>query len=466
MTGKLRFDGKNIHIIGLGAKGTGRACAEVLGRLGAKITISDSKSPESLADEVEKLPGKGITFLLGDDAYKYIENADLVIPSPGVPMTIEPLKRAKMCGVPIFSEIEIAYRIAKAPIIAITGTKGKTTTTTLIGLLLDACGVENYVGGNIGKPLIELAEIAPKDSVLVAEVSSFQLEAVENFRPHISIFTNLYPDHLDRYDYSMELYLNAKMNLFRNQLPSDFIILHETLPEKEKILNYTEAENILVSVHNTVHGGVYIHKGTIYSEIGGDAQKIADVDEIRLRGAHNQGNILQAVAAVNLVTNKVVESAAGVLSAFKGVANRLEEVDTINEVTFYNDSQGTTPIAVRMALNAFAPNKPVLIAGGRAKIADFAELGVDVVKYAKAIVLIGEAAGLIGDAVSKADRNFPVYQSDSLPDAVKLAYEISDGNAVVMSPACASFDMFTNMEHRGEVFRAAVAALKKLRIES
>ncbi len=245
MVNKLNLAGKKVHIIGLGDKGTGRACAEVLGRMGADITISDSKSAEVLAEQVGKLQGKGITFLLGEDAYKGIENADLVIPSPGVPMTSEPLKRAKAHDVPILSEIEIAYRISKAPIIAITGTKGKTTTTTLIGLLLDACGVENYVGGNIGKPLIELAEIASKDSFLVAEVSSFQLEAVENFSPHIAIFTNLFPDHLDRYDYSMELYLRAKMNLFCQQLPSDYIILHDILPEKEAILKFTEAKNIL-----------------------------------------------------------------------------------------------------------------------------------------------------------------------------------------------------------------------------
>jgi UDP-N-acetylmuramoylalanine--D-glutamate ligase len=462
MTQKLRLDGKKVHIIGLGAKGTGRACAEVLGRMGADITISDSKSEKALTDEVVKLQGKGIKFLLGADAYKDIENADLIIPSPGVPMTSEPLMRAKANNVPILSEIEIAYRISKAPIIAITGTKGKTTTTTLVGLLLDACGVNNYVGGNIGIPLIELAEIAPSDSYLVAEVSSFQLEAVENFKPQIAIFTNLYPDHLDRYDYSMDLYLKAKMNLFRQQLPSDYIILHDTLPEKENILSYTAANNIFVSVDNKITGGVYVQDGVIYSEISGSVEKIAEVKNIRLRGAHNLGNILQAVAAVNLVTDKVQGAAAAVLADFKGVANRLEEVDTINGVTFYNDSQGTTPIAVKMALAAFAPVKPVLIAGGRAKIADFTELGADVVKYATAIVLIGEATDLIEDSVYKADADFPVIRAETLPDAVRKAYEISKGNnAVVLSPACASFDMFTNMEHRGDVFRAAVADLKK-----
>ncbi|MEI6518500.1 MAG: UDP-N-acetylmuramoyl-L-alanine--D-glutamate ligase [bacterium] len=461
MGNKLQLEGKNIHIIGLGAKGTGRACAEVLGRMGANITISDSKSPEILADEVGKLQGKGITFLLGDDAYKGIENANLVIPSPGVPMTIEPIRRAIAHDVPVLSEIEIAYRISEAPIIAITGTKGKTTTTTLVGLLLEACGIETYVGGNIGKPLIELAEIAPKDSILVAEVSSFQLEAVKNFAPHIAIFTNLYPDHLDRYDYSMELYLRAKMNLFRQQLSSDYIILHETLPEQKSILKFTDAHCVFVSVENEISNGVYIHDGVIYSGISGSVKKIADLKDIRLRGEHNLGNILQAIAAVNLVTDKVSEVAAAVLADFKGVANRLEEVDTINGVTFYNDSQGTTPIAVRMALAAFAPDKPVLIAGGRAKIADFTELGMDVVKYAKAVILIGEAADLISDAIAKADSNFPVYRSATLPDAVNKAFEIAGGSAVVMSPACASFDMFTNMEHRGDVFRAAVAELKK-----
>ncbi len=188
--------------------------------------------------------------------------------------------------------------------------------------------------------------------------------------------------------------------------------------------------------------------------------KIADVKDIRLRGDHNLGNILQAVAAVNLVTDKISTNATKVLMNFKGVANRLEEVDTVNGVTFYNDSQGTTPIAVRMALTAFAPIKPVLIAGGRAKITDFTELGIDVVKYAKAVVLIGEAADLISKTIKDIDADFPVYQSDTLPEAVRKAYQIAEGSIVVMSPACASFDMFTNMEHRGEVFRTAVAELK------
>ena len=194
----LDVDGKRIHVIGLGAKGTGRACASVLGVLGALITISDTKSPAELAEEIAKLAGVSVRLQLGPrEAYRDIDQADMVVPSPGVPLAIAPIQHAMRAGVPVLSEVELAYRLARAPLLAITGTKGKTTTTTLIGLLLAAAGQTAHVGGNIGRPLIELALAAAPDDVLVAELSSFQLEAVVELRPHIAVFTNLYPDHLD-----------------------------------------------------------------------------------------------------------------------------------------------------------------------------------------------------------------------------------------------------------------------------
>lgn len=461
----LNVDGKSIHVIGLGAKGTGGACARVLGARGAKITISDGKPAAELAGEVAKLDGLGVRFLLGlEDAYRDIESADLVVPSPGVPLTIPAIQRARAAGVPVLSEIELAYRLARAPMVAITGTKGKTTTTTLIGLLLDAVGQPARVGGNIGLPLIELAAEAGPEEILVAEVSSFQLEAVEEFRPRVAVFTNLYPDHLDRYEESMELYLQAKLRLFARQTPEDVTIVNADRPEHRRVEAATQARIIRTSVTMRQPGGVYVADGQIVSEISGSAVVVAPVASVRLRGEHNLSNVLVAVAAVAALDLPVERVAADVLATFRGVPNRLEEVDTVNGVAFFNDSQGTTPMAVRMALRAFAATPPVLIAGGRAKVPEFAELGEDIARGARALIAIGEAADAICAAVRAVAPDFPAEKAATLPDAVRRGYALAQpAGVVLLSPACASFDMFRNMEHRGEVFRAAV---EELRIEN
>jgi len=459
----LEVAGKRIHIIGLGAKGTGSACARVLGARGALITISDEKTPEELAEEVRKLDGLNVRLQLGpEEAYRDIEQADLVAPSPGVPLAIAPIQRAMKAGVPVLSEIELAYRLARAPIIAITGTKGKTTTTTLIGLLLDALGRPARVGGNIGLPLIELAAEAGPEEVLVAEVSSFQLEAIDEFHPRVAVFTNLYPDHLDRYENSMELYLAAKLNLFKRQTEEDFTVVNADRPESARVEAATRARVIRTSVSEKMPGGVYVADGQIVSEVRGTPVVVMPRAGIRLRGEHNLSNALEAVAAVAALGLPVERVAAETLGAFRGVPNRLEEVDTVNGVTFFNDSQGTTPVAVRMALQAFSATPPVLIAGGRAKVTDFSELGVDIANHARALIVIGEAAETIAEATRRADPAFPIHYAASLPDAVRLGFELAQPKGVVLlSPACASFDMFRNMEHRGEVFRQAVAELKQ-----
>jgi UDP-N-acetylmuramoylalanine--D-glutamate ligase len=458
----LNVTGQTIHVIGLGAKGTGRACARVLGALGARVVISDSKPADQLAAEIAKLEGLPVELLLGDAAYGGIETADLVVPSPGVPLAIAPIQRAMAAGVPVLSEIELAYRLAKAPLVAITGTKGKTTTTTLIHLFLQALDAHPHLGGNIGYPLIELAAEAGPEDVLVAEVSSFQLEAVEEFRPRVAVFTNLYADHLDRYEGSMELYLQAKLNLFRRQTSEDTAVVNADRPEHARVEAVTPARIIRVSTQERMPDGVYLADGVIVSEVQGASVPILAVADIRLKGAHNLANVLEAVAAVAALGLPVERVAAAVLRDFRGVPNRLEEVATVDGVTFYNDSQGTTPVAVQMALRAFAPVKPVLIAGGRPKVDDFRELGEEIAAGAQALVVIGEAADMLRTAVAAANPAFPVLAAATLPEAVATAFQLARPSGIVLlSPACASFDMFRNMEHRGEVFRQAVAAVRK-----
>jgi len=454
--------GKRVHIIGLGAKGTGRACAKVLSNLGARITISDEKAPQALATELAQLDCPTVRLQLGvGEAYADLSQADLIVPSPGVPLAMVPIREARAAGVPVLSEIELAYQLARAPIIAVTGTKGKTTTTTLIGLLLDAVGQSVHVGGNIGTPLIELAIQADPASWLVAEVSSFQLEAVDEFHPRVAVFTNLYPDHLDRYENSMELYLAAKLRLFARQTAEDFAIVNLDQPEHAQIVAATRARLIPVSVDNTAPGGVYRDGETIVSTVHGAPTPLLNIADIRLRGRHNWANVLEALAVLEALGLPTAEVASTVLSTFRGVPNRLEEVDTLDGVTFYNDSQGTTPIAVRMALHAFSNAAPVLIAGGRPKVSDFTELGQDIAHHARALIAIGEAADAIISAVRAVNPAFAVHAATSLPDAVRLGYALAQpAGVVLLSPACASFDMFRNMEHRGEVFRQTVREMK------
>ncbi len=453
------FIGKRVHIIGLGAKGTGRACAEVLSGLGARVTISDEKTPDALTAELGSLHVPVRLQLGPGEAYADLAAADLLVPSPGVPLYTPAIKAAREAGVPVVSEIELAFQLSPAPIVAITGTKGKTTTTTLIGLLLNALGVTAHVGGNIGTPLISLAVTAQPTDWLVAEVSSFQLEAVDEFRPRIAVFTNLYPDHLDRYENDMALYLAAKLRLFARQTAEDIAIVNVDRPESADVRAATQARIIPVSTESAAPGGVYVDGDAIISEVNGGRVVLLRTGEIRLRGRHNWANVLEALAvaeALGLPTRDAVP----VLTDFRGVPNRLEEVATVGAVTFYNDSQGTTPMAVRMALQAFADAGPVLIAGGRAKVSDFSELGRDIVQYARALVVIGEAADSIAAAVHAAAPDFPVHRAPTLPDAVAQAHALAQPRGVVLlSPACASFDMFRNMEHRGETFRAAVAGL-------
>jgi UDP-N-acetylmuramoylalanine--D-glutamate ligase len=453
--------GQHVHIIGLGAKGTGRACAAVLAQRGALVTVSDEQAAEALAGEIAQLAGLPVRFCLGPDAYTDIEKADLVIPSPGVPLDNPAILRARAAGIPVLAEIEIAYRLSRVPIVAISGTKGKTTTTTLIGLLLAALERPVHVGGNIGIPLIELAVAAQTGDLLVAEISSFQLEAVKRFHPRVAVFTNLYPDHLDRYQGSMEAYFATKLRLFARQTPADIAVVVDDRPESKAVAAATKARVIRVSTRHTIPGGVYVADGHIISEVSGVPVPIMSMADIRLRGAHNLANVLEAIAAVHALGLPVEHVAGDVLREFRGVPNRLEEVATIGDVTYFNDSQGTTPVATEMALTAFTGTPVVLIAGGRAKVPDFSELGRHIAAGAQALVVIGEAGEAIAGATLAAAPRFPVQRAATLPEAVTLATRLAQpGSVVVLSPACASFDMFRNMEHRGDVFRAAVLSLQ------
>jgi UDP-N-acetylmuramoylalanine--D-glutamate ligase len=451
-----RFEGKRVHVIGLGSWGTGRAVALVLRKRGAEVTVSDVKSARELATEIRALSGMSIAIQTGSKAYRGIEDAELVVPSPGVPLTIPPLLRAKEHGAKVVSEVEVAYWIAPCPIIAVTGTKGKTTTTTLIGKLLEDEGKSAMVGGNIGRPLIELADTAGPDDLLVAEVSSFQLEATELFRPRVSVLLNLAPDHLDRHQ-DLRVYQEAKGRIFANQEPEDTAVINCDDAgawglrdrTRARVWGYTLAEggSCAMECHADVADG--------WLRVAGE--RVCEVSALRLRGKHNRSNALASLLAAR-GAGATLEKAAATVERFKGVEHRLEEVAAVEGVLYVNDSQATTPDSAVAGIEAFE-ERVVLIAGGRPKVHDFSALGEAVARRDASLIVMGEAADEIAEAARAAGAK-EVARAGDLDEAMRLAHEQArPGDVVLMSPACASFDMFASMAERGRKFKALVADL-------
>ncbi|MBN1459964.1 MAG: UDP-N-acetylmuramoyl-L-alanine--D-glutamate ligase [Armatimonadetes bacterium] len=446
------FAGVRAHVIGLGSYGTGREVARVLAARGASVVVSDVKSAAELGPEIDALGQLGIKVQMGEEAYRGIEEADLVVPSPGVPLSIPPLLRAREAGARVVSEIEIAYRIARCPLIAVTGTKGKSTTATLIGEILHDEGIRVQVGGNIGRPLIALAETVKEDEVLVAEVSSFQLEATDTFRPHVAVVLNLFPDHLDRH-VDMGEYRAAKAKLFANQQPDDTAVLNRDDREVWAMRGETRASVVPFSLSEPVKDGADLVDGWLQVRGRGVCRET----DVRLLGRHNLANALAALAAAD-AAGASLNRAGETLSRFQGLEHRLEPAGEIGGVRFVNDSQATTPEAAIAALRSFTEHV-VLIAGGRAKVSDFSALATAAAGVGSDLVLIGEAAESIGTAAAQAGVA-RISRARDLPEAVHTAYQQAQPKGVVLlSPACASFDMFENMSARGRAFKGIVSEL-------
>jgi len=462
-----QFARKRVHVIGLGPLGTGRAVATVLCRRGAEVTISDVKPAEALAAEIDALSGLPVAILTGERAYRGIEDAEMVVPSPGVPLTIPPLLRARERGAKIVSEIEVAYWLAPCPIIAVTGTKGKTTTTALIGALLNDEGRRAMVGGNIGRPLIELADTATRSDVLVAEVSSFQLEATEWFRPKVAVLLNVSPDHLDRHE-NLHAYQEAKARIFANQESDDTAIINGDDPGAWEMRERTRARvwRYTVGASASRQSNEWQETRSCPTGEWGDVrdgwlrvagERVCEVSALRLRGLHNRGNALAALLAARAIGAKL-DRAAETLAGFTGVEHRLEEVATVGGVLYVNDSQATTPDSAVAGLEAF-DERVVIIAGGRPKVSDFGRLGEAVVRRKASLVVIGEAAEMI-ESAARAAGAVDVARAADLAEAVRLAHaKARPGEVVLMSPACASFDMFGNMAERGRAFKHLVREL-------
>lgn len=444
------MDIKNKRIMVVGMARTGIATANFLAERGAEAIICDQKSPEELKDQFRQLHANVKTIF---ETAAPVADADLVVLSPGVDIESPALATAKKRGIEIISELELASRFNEAPIIAVTGTNGKSATTTLIGEILQSAKMSVAVGGNIGIPFISLVDSTPKDWA-VLEVSSFQLEAVKTFHPHIALILNISPDHLDRHK-TLERYAALKGNIAINQTAQDFLILNHDDPATMKLGDGKQSGKFYFSSSNKIQEGAFIDHGNIKILRGGFEKIICRVEDLNPAVHWQIENILAAVIAADLagVDCSVI---ADTLRNFAGMEHRMEWVRNINGIDFINDSKGTNVGSVQKTLGSL--DRPiVLIMGGQDKGGDFSALKEIFKKKVKHMVLLGEATPKIRQVLNG---SFSYTESDSLEEAVANAFSKADsGDVVLLSPGCASFDMFRDYADRGNLFKKFVGQL-------
>ena len=446
---RRELEGKTVAVVGLARSGI--AAARLIARLGGRVLASDAAPRERWSPEARRLEQERIAVWSGHPDAAFA-GTELVVVSPGVPLDIPALVSLRARGVPVISELELAWRVMEADVIAITGTNGKTTTTALTGELLRAQVRPVLVGGNIGTPLSASALDFPADGLVVAETSSFQLEATQAFRPRVAAVLNLAPDHLDRHG-SYAAYVEAKAKIFANQTEADCAVLNADDPDTASLAPRTRARVLWFSRQRALEHGVFVQDGWVVAKLNGHAEPMCPVAEIQLRGAHNVENVLAATACA-LWTGMDPAAIRKGIGAFRGVAHRIERVHDARGVTFYNDSKGTNVASTIVALQSFA-EPVVLIAGGVGKGQDFAPLAAAARGRVRAAVLIGEDREQIRRPFAAV--GIPTEHAESMEDAVRqAAHRALIGDVVLLSPACASFDMFQNYEHRGEVFKDVV----------
>jgi UDP-N-acetylmuramoylalanine--D-glutamate ligase len=444
----VKFKNKNISIIGIARSGI--AAANYLAEQGARVTLLDGKSKEVLGDKLEQL-ASGVNTVF--QSSQPLPDADLVILSPGVDIHSPDLDSARNSGTEIISELELAYRVSETPIIAITGTNGKSTTTSLIGHLLEHGGRDVKVGGNIGVPFISLVQDQPKD-YMVLEISSFQLEGAVQFHPHISVILNITPDHLDRHK-TIEHYAALKERIADHQTPDDVLVLNHDDPWVHRVAAGKQAQKWYFSMSEPVERGCYLNGDHVLFKDGAKEEMICRISELHQAMQWQAENILPSVLIARLAGIDA-GSIAKTLREFKGLEHRLEWVRSLNGVDFINDSKGTNIGALEKSLNSF--DRPVvLIAGGQDKGGDFQSLKPLFKKKVKHMVLIGEARPRIQAVLNG---SFGYENADDMETAVRRAYaQAQPGDVILLSPACASFDMFRDYADRGQQFKGCVQSL-------
>jgi UDP-N-acetylmuramoylalanine--D-glutamate ligase len=449
----MELKGKKVLVVGLGKSGL--AAALFLRRQGAQVTVSDVRSAQALAQDIPALLEEGIMVEAGGHGLLTFRRQDLIVVSPGVPLDTPELMQVQKFGLPIVGELELAAHFLKGKTLAITGSNGKTTTTTLCGEILAAGGLPVAVGGNIGVPVITLVDDSRTDGWSVLEVSSFQLETTETFHPRIAVILNITPDHLDRHG-DFANYVAAKERIFANQTAEDALVLNADDDAASRCAARAKAQVFWFSRRRVVRQGAFFHEGTILFRASEQAagEPILKVDSIPLKGEHNVENVLAAVCAARLagVTAEAIRSA---VEKFRAVEHRLEFVANVNGVDFYNDSKATNVDAAMKAVAAF-PSGIHLILGGKDKNSDYTLMRSLLEARVKMIYTIGAAAEKIAAQIGGAA---PIVGAGTLDAAVAAAAAAAQpGEVVLLAPACSSFDQFENYEHRGRVFKELVLA--------
>jgi UDP-N-acetylmuramoylalanine--D-glutamate ligase len=453
MPGSVELKNKRVLVVGLAR--TGVATALFCTARGAAVTATDSRDEAEIGDAVAKVRDAGVKLELGGHNENTFLQQDLIIPSPGVPADTPLLQGARAKGVAICSEIELAYRFRQGKLIGITGSNGKTTTTSLVEHILRTASFPTILAGNIGTPLIACVERMTHDTVTVVELSSFQLELIQEFRTDISVFLNVTPDHLDRH-HTMELYSKAKARIFENQREEDFAVLNADDPATTPLAP-TRPHVYWFSRKQRAAQGAFLHGDDIVFRDDGKEEVVLKRVEVPLPGAHNLENALAAIAAARIVGARAKAVAEGVRS-FAGVEHRLEFVAEINGVRYFNDSKATNVDATLKALDSF-PGRILVILGGKDKGSGYAALQAPLRERAILALVIGAAADKIA---SQIDGSVAIERAGTLESAVEIAsHAARAGDVVLLAPACASFDQFENYEHRGRVFKALVHELKQ-----
>ncbi|MGE5395934.1 MAG: UDP-N-acetylmuramoyl-L-alanine--D-glutamate ligase [Chitinophagales bacterium] len=445
------MDYQGLRVLILGIARSGIAAARALVRRGAVVSIYDKKSKENLGDSLYELP-IGIRILAGEEPDLQTEHYDLAVISPGIAIDSPMASRIVEQGIELIGEVELAYRLRKPglKLIAVTGTNGKTTTTALLAEILKEAGHKSCAVGNIGVPLVSMVD-KYDEGILAVEMSSFQLETIKAFHPVAAGIINITPDHLDRH-YNMENYAATKARVYENMSASEYIILNKNDPWL-KGLN-PGCRTLYFSTEDILEQGMWVENGTIMLGIEGTKITVCPVSSLSLRGKHNLENILTAVGLAGSV-GVPPEAIRRTLQTFKGVRHRLEEVRELDGVLYINDSKGTNPESTMRALESFS-EPIVLIAGGRNKGSDFTQLASMISRKVKALVLVGEAKSIIREKVLGQGFS-PIVETEDFAHAVKAARELAEsGDVVLLSPACASWDMFNNYEERGDLFCTVV----------
>jgi len=449
----VELKNKRVLVVGIGKSGL--AAARFLKKRGARVTVSDAR-PALLIAELPMLLDEGFMVEAGSHGLLTFRRQDLIVVSPGVPATVPELVQVRAIGMHVIGELELGAEFLQGEVIAITGSNGKTTTTTLVGEILKAAGRTMLVGGNIGTPVVELAEESTPETWSVLEVSSFQLETVETFKPRIALVLNITPDHLDRHG-SFENYAAAKARITEFQTGDDFLVLNAEDVKTQLVAAKTKAQIYWFSAKRQIKQGAFVHGESIFfvAKEGAKPEPVMPVAEIPLAGAHNVENVLAAACAARLagVENAVIRTAVG---AFKAVEHRLEFVREFEGVRYYNDSKATNVDATVKAVEAFEGGV-WLILGGKDKDSDYATMSELLRERVKAVLTIGSAAEKIERQLAGV---VMIERAETIERAVALAHEkASAGDVVLLAPACASFDQFENYEHRGRVFKGLVQGL-------